>query len=205
MAQARLFTKVQQGRILTRMSLLPSPLDLDFEAIVSDAIRTSDIGGLLDERDISRHTAAVSASWKKALEELSPKPYCLECGKACHQRKDARKVAIVVDTHGLTRMQHIPRRCRSSGCKNKDLMVWYSFVQEEKGRLRWSATRGELPQIVMMTRRFGVTRRWYEQASIRLLKQHSSFQGEAETLHSPGFLLSLTPSLASESCCQSAD
>jgi hypothetical protein len=90
--------------------------------------------------------------------------------------------AVVLGVDGLHKVKHVPLRCQRGVCPLRGKRVWHNFVADDKKHL-WNFPERPLPEIVMLTSKFGVTRAWHRQFTLRVLKQHTSFWGEAEVHH----------------------
>ena len=149
------------------------------ESDLVNVLRNSDVAGLCSECDLQKMAAAVL----KSLRHREVKYQADTCvSSACDGRLQPcfqkAQHAWVLDTHGLVRYKHTPRRCRRKSCEFKDQYIWGNF-RAVGSALHWCCPANDLPQVIMMTKTFGVTRAWYKQFSRRLLFQYSSFWGEA--------------------------
>lgn len=155
---------------------------------VAAAIRSADPAGLLTDRDVDAAVAAVQAqlnTWTFVW--TGPCPGCGHVPPLVHPL--SRK-ATVLDVDGLHQAKHTPRRCRRRDCPQAHQYLWHNFRIVGRKHLEWISSAKQLPSVIMMTQGFGVTRRWYEQFSKRLLVHMSSFWGEAKVHWRRGFSLS---------------
>ena len=152
------------------------------------AIRSADPAGLLTDADVAAAVAAVEThinTWAMVW----PGP-CPGCGHVPPQVHSLARKAVVLDVDGLHVALRTPRRCRRHACPQKHRYLWRNFRISDRKELQWISVAKQLPSVIMMTQRFGVSKRWYEQFSRRLLVHMSSFWGEAKVHWQPGFSLS---------------
>ena len=155
---------------------------------LAGALRSADPAGLLTDSDVN---VAVEAVQKSLTEWTFTWPRaCPRCGHMPPQVLAKAQRGLVLDVDGLHKVKHIPRRCRRHGCPHRNVYLWHNFHVKERNVLSWLSLSRDLPCTVMLTQRFGVTRRWYHQFSTRIVIHMASFWGEAKVHWRPGFKLS---------------
>ena len=155
---------------------------------IPGAIRVADPAGLLADCDINAVAASVQTylnTW--AFTWSGPCPGCQHIPPLVPAK---RRKSVILDVDGLHHATHTPRRCRRRDCPERGFYLWCSFQVHGRKVLRWRSAVKALPSVILLTQRFGVTRRWYQQFSKRLVVQMASFWGEAKVHWQPGFRLS---------------
>ena len=154
---------------------MTSRIDAD---LIEKALLEADVASLCSKSDLQRMAQAVLREVRsKRVQFLSDS--CPKCtGKlSCFPQKAVD--AWVLDTSGFVRVRHCPKRCRRRSCDWSRKTLWGNFVTNKTDGRLFFASSYRLPDVFMVTPRFGVTRRWYRQFCRRLLFQYSSFWGEA--------------------------
>ena len=152
------------------------------------AITAADPAGLLADSDVSLVVASVQAHLQTWA--FTWHGGCPGCGHVPPLIPAKQCKSLILDVDGIHRAKHTPRRCRRRECRDHGLYLWHNFQVHDRKVLRWKHAAKGLPSVILLTQRFGVTRRWYEQFSTRLVVQMSSFWGEAKVHWQPGFGLS---------------
>lgn len=149
-------------------------------SIVLGSLRGADQVGLCSDADLARMARAVVATATRRPRVSYGSPSCPGCG--CSRQKpvfNGSALAWVLDVGGLKRVDHVSRRCQSRVCSLRGQRLWANFSSKDKVHT-WRSPVRALPQIIMLDVHFGVTKAWYQQFTMRLVKQHTSFHGEAE-------------------------
>ena len=146
---------------------------------VMKALRSGDEVGLCTEADLERMAKSVVAKIKElpVIEHLSSA--CPGCGKSKTYAREKMVLAWVLDVDGLNQVHHVPRRCKFKECPLRGYYLWANFVAENAAHI-WNSEDQQLPNVIMLDLHFGITKAWYQQFTMRLLRQHTTFWGEAE-------------------------
>ena len=176
-------------RVVGALSMTPRPSPFAPVNVVEIAqtLEDADPVGLVASQDIQRMAQAILAKLASPTTVSFASLHCPGCGRRAARVFAARSLrAVVLDVDGFHDVRHVPRRCQAKRCALAGKTLWANFVAEGRTR-RWLSPKEELPPIVMMSPKFGVARRWYEQYTRRILKQYASFWGEAEVHWRQGF------------------
>ena len=149
------------------------------DAEIFESMSRADPAGLCADADLHRMARQVVADACAPPTVRYPNTDCPGCAGQMRQVFQKRAVhGFVLDVDGLHRVLHIPRRCQKRSCPISGKYVWANFVADKKSHC-WQYPHKTLPHVVMTSTRFGVTRRWHEQFTKRILKQYATFWGEA--------------------------
>lgn len=152
-----------------------------FPVGVADIVRDADVAGILCESDVARIATALESA-STAWTVISPFEACPVCRSSFRPVASKNRRAVVLDVDGLHKANHTPKRCRKEGCEIYLKNVWGNFIATKRGERMWMTPQQEVPNIIMLSQSFGVTKRWYRQFSRRMATQWASFWGEA-TVH----------------------
>ena len=135
----------------------------------------ADPAALLSEHFVDTFIAAAVAN---PTQEVAHKHECCECGRTMRRKTAAD--AEVLTNDGLVKVIHVPHECNTRTCGLRGKMVWANFFANARGSHTWIGGTAR-PDVAMLTPHFGVTWKWHEQFSRRILHHHASFMGESRT------------------------
>ena len=167
-------------------------LPIQMEDRVRCALEHGDPAGLCSATDLQSMASAVVQELQSSKPLVHPATTCPGCGREGRPWLPKAVNAVILDVDGLRNERHIPRRCQKQGCLFCGKALWQNFFASGRGSHIWNYPQRELPQIIMVSTKFGVTKRWYKQFSCRLLKQYASWWGEGE-VHTARNLQVLSP------------
>ena len=149
---------------------------------VRQSLERADVAGFCTDDDLARMTAAVVKDLGERCVESRVQhagTTCPECRKqlSCFPQRSVQ--AWVLGTGGFERRRHFPKRCRRMNCPVRGKTLWANFITTRSAGCDFYYKHFALPEVFMLTPKFGVTKAWYQQFSRRLLLHYASFWGEA--------------------------
>jgi len=113
---------------------------------------------------------------------VCPASRCLarDCSGKLYVNRWAATEAKVLDVDGWKTVKLVPVRCWRSGCSIKNKMVYYNYVAMSKKEHVWCWPYNQTMKYFFVANDWGVSVRWLQQMSRRLVYHFASFRGEAK-------------------------